>query len=149
MVYILKLFFERNRYQVFIYIEATLTAVDSLRLLLQTSVSTHSKVAYISLTHAPISAIRRCLYFSLLSLRIQGAKTKPFLDGILRLHEYLTDGQPNCDQYRYLNIFVKKWRWVDKTPEDVQNLVNEVYGIDVSSDDFLKSILREISYSLD
>ena len=113
------------------------------------SISMHSKVSYISLTHAPIPDIRRCLYFSLLSLRIEGAKAKPFLDGILKLHEYLTEGQPNCDQYRYLNIFVKKWRWVDKTPEDVQNLVNEVYGIDVSSDDFLKSILREISYAID
>ena len=66
-----------------------------------------------------------------------------------KFQEYFTEDNPNCDQYRYLNLFVKKWRWVDKTPEGVQNLVNEVYGIDVSSDDFLKSILREISYSLD
>ena len=61
----------------------------------------------------------------------------------------MTEGKPDCDQYRYLNIFVKKWRWIDKTPEDVQNLVNEVYGIDVSSDDLLKSILREISMTID
>ena len=103
----------------------------------------------ISLTYAPIPDIRCSLYFSLLCLRFEGAKAKPFLDGILKLHEYLTEGKPDCNQYRYLNIFVKKWRWIDKTPEDVQNLVNEVYGIDVSTDDLLKSILREISMTID
>lgn len=108
----------------------------------------NNKVKFISMSHAPKSAVRKSLYLTLLKLR--GIHEPNFLEGVLRLHEYLSECYPNCDQYRYLNIFVKKWqqRGSGMTPEHLLALINESYDLDDSSDhhQLLKSILREISF---
>ena len=116
------------------------------------SLSMHNKVSFLSLTHAPYPSVRKDLFMSLLTLRLKGPSAKTYLDGILKLHEYLVQNQPELDQYRYLNIFVKKWQHKGKnlmTAEDILGLIVEVYGFEeAANDELLKSTLREVSFSM-
>ena len=110
--------------------------------------SLYGKVSSISLTHAHESRIRRPLYFSLLTLRVTNTKAKAFFNGILRLHEYLVENHPNCDQFKYISSFVKSFRNQGKylNPQRLQQLISETYGYDDTAEDkeMLQSILREV-----
>ena len=105
----------------------------------------YGKVCSISLTHAHESRVRRPIYFSLLTLKVSNTKAEAFFNGILRLHEFMVENNPKCDQFRFINTFVKKFHAQRKkmNAQKLQQLICEVYGglMDTSE---LQSILREV-----
>ncbi len=110
----------------------------------------NNKVVFASLSHAPLAAVRKALYSSLLRLRIAvGSKGTTFLDGVMKLHEYLAECYPFCDQYRYLITLVKRWQQQGPsvTADVLEMIIDDAYGLDDSSDhhQLLRSILREIA----
>jgi hypothetical protein len=111
----------------------------------------YNRVVSISLTHAPETRVRRPLFFSLLCLRSPDVKMKSFYDCLLRLHEFMAEGNSLCTKYCYVSALAKKWQnqSVTVTPQKLQNLIAETYGYNEHDDEqLLHSILREISYSL-
>ena len=104
----------------------------------------YGKLTSISLTHAHESRVRRPIYFSLLTLKVSNSKAEAFFNGILRLHEFLVENNPKCDQFRYINMFVKKFHSKRKkmNAQRLQQLICEIYGLGETSE--LQSILREV-----
>ena len=113
----------------------------------------YGSVTSISLTHAKEPGVSRPLYFSLLTFRVNNTKAKAFFNGVLRLHEFLVENDPKCDQFKNISTFVKSFRnkGPNLNPDNLQQLIYEAYGQDESSEnsDLLQSILREVFGSLE
>ncbi len=95
---------------------------------------------------------RSAIFLSLLCLRSPkqpvDAKTKAFYEGILRLHQCLTEDNPAfSDIFRHVATLATKWRNVGEavTPQKVHSLVAEAYAHTMEDQTLLTSIIRELT----